>query len=94
LSILEHQIMNMSLRTIISTSVAALLIVCAGGAASAAGDTRPEEPQQPAQQQEAPLRPPAGMSIIPSPWPGTPPTGENQPEGCPVRELAPLQLLV
>jgi hypothetical protein len=74
-----------------------MLAECVGVAAAA--DTPPaaaeaEEQVQPKDRQQAPLMLPPGMSIMPSPPLMAPPSSTGQPEGCPVRNLKLLELLV
>jgi hypothetical protein len=79
-------------------AVAGFVLAASVGVALAA-DTPPtatdqEEQVQPKVRQLAPLLLPPGMSIMPSPPMMAPPASTGQPEGCPVRNLKPLELLV
>jgi hypothetical protein len=77
--------------------VIAALYLCGGAALASDTATVTTEQSAPAQSgitQQAPLTPPPGISIIPSPPMMMPPQGDAQVHGCPVRNLKPLDLLV
>jgi hypothetical protein len=56
--------------------------------------TGSEAQMQPNPREQAPLQLPPGMSIAPSQPTMAPPASNGQLEGCPVRNLKPLELLV
>jgi hypothetical protein len=56
--------------------------------------TGSETQMQPNAREQVPLQLPPGMSIAPSQPTMAPPASNGQLEGCPVRNLKPLELLV